>query len=206
MQIYVSKNNERYGPYTLEEVLQRLQTGQLDAADLAWHEGLATWAPLSQVVGHTSPQVTIPPLPQARTVVEYAGFWKRLAAFLIDYVALLIPTFAIGYIIGLIYAHNGGRDKQEVELLGNGVGILLFWLYFSVMESSALQGTLGKLALSIKVTDTSGQRVSFGKATGRHFGKIVSGIVLGIGLIMAGFTERKQALHDMMAGCLVVRR
>jgi uncharacterized RDD family membrane protein YckC len=88
------------------------------------------------------------------------------------------------------------------------VAILLIvigqWLYYALMESSSKQATLGKLALGIVVTDLGGNRVSFGRATGRYFGKIVSGMIMCIGYIMAGFTERKQALHDIMASCLVV--
>jgi len=80
------------------------------------------------------------------------------------------------------------------------------WLYYALMESSNYQATLGKMALSIKVTDMSGNKVSFGKATGRYFGKIVSTIIFYIGFIMAGFTQQKQALHDIMAGCLVVNK
>jgi len=79
------------------------------------------------------------------------------------------------------------------------------WLYFAVMESSKHQGTLGKLALGIKVTDMNGDRISFGRATGRYFGKIISGMIIYIGYIMAGLTEKKQALHDMMASCLVIK-
>jgi uncharacterized RDD family membrane protein YckC len=78
------------------------------------------------------------------------------------------------------------------------------WLYFALMESSAKGATLGKRALGIKVTDMSGNRISFGRATGRYFGKIVSGVILYIGFLMAGFTQQKQALHDIMASCLVV--
>ncbi len=80
------------------------------------------------------------------------------------------------------------------------------WLYFALMESSSKQATVGKMALGIVVTDLSGNRISFGRATGRYFGKIVSGMILCIGYFMAGFTERKQALHDIMSSCLVVLR
>jgi len=80
------------------------------------------------------------------------------------------------------------------------------WLYYALMESSKHQATIGKLALGLKVTDMNGQRISFARATGRYFGKIISGMILLIGYIMAGFTEKKQALHDIMANCLVVKR
>jgi uncharacterized RDD family membrane protein YckC len=74
------------------------------------------------------------------------------------------------------------------------------------MESSSQQGTLGKMALGIKVTDMNGSRVSFGRATGRYFAKIISGLTFSIGYIMAGFTQQKQALHDIIAGCLIINR
>jgi uncharacterized RDD family membrane protein YckC len=75
------------------------------------------------------------------------------------------------------------------------------------MESSSYQGTLGKMALGLTVTDLEGRQISFGRATGRYFSKIITGFIpLGIGYAMAGFTEKKQALHDIIAGCLVLRK
>jgi uncharacterized RDD family membrane protein YckC len=79
-------------------------------------------------------------------------------------------------------------------------------LYYSLMESSPWQATLGKRALGLQVTDLHGNRISFGRATGRYFAKIVSGLTLSIGYLMAGFTRRKQALHDIISECLVIRR
>jgi len=86
------------------------------------------------------------------------------------------------------------------------VTFALGWLYYALMESSKNQGTLGKMALGLKVTDMEGNRVSFGRATGRYFGKIISGMIMMIGYILAGLTEKKQALHDIMASCLVVKK
>jgi uncharacterized RDD family membrane protein YckC len=74
------------------------------------------------------------------------------------------------------------------------------------MESSPQQATLGKMALGLKVTDLQGERLSFARATGRYFGKIVSSLILFVGFMMAGWTEKKQALHDIMAGTLVVKK
>ena len=91
--------------------------------------------------------------------------------------------------------------------LGMLVFMILQWLYFAGMESSARQATVGKSVMALRVTNGEGQRISFGHATGRFFAKIVSGMVpLGIGYIMAGFTEKKQALHDLIAGTLVLKR
>ena len=84
------------------------------------------------------------------------------------------------------------------------VATILGWLYYALMESSAKQATLGKMALGIMVTDGQGRRVSFARATGRYFAKIISNIILYIGYIMIAFTVRKQGLHDIIADCLVV--
>jgi uncharacterized RDD family membrane protein YckC len=85
--------------------------------------------------------------------------------------------------------------------------IVVSWLYFAKMESSEKQATIGKKAMGIYVTDVNGQRLTFGRATGRFFAKIISSMVpLYIGFIMAGFTQKKQALHDMIAGTLVWHR
>ena len=137
--------------------------------------------------------------------MSYAGFWKRFAALILDTIILIIPTFIIGLIFGIaLSATNVG--EEGIEGLANVFGLFLGWLYNSIMDSSSKQGTLGKMALGIKVTDLNGNRIGFGKATGRYFGKILSVITLCIGYMMAGFTEKKQGLHDMMAGCLVVNK
>ena len=137
--------------------------------------------------------------------MSYAGFWKRFVALILDTIILIIPTFIIGLIFGIaLSATNVG--EEGIEGLANVFGLFLGWLYNSIMDSSSKQGTLGKMALGIKVTDLNGNRIGFGKATGRYFGKILSAITLCIGYMMAGFTEKKQGLHDMMAGCLVVNK
>lgn len=119
---------------------------------------------------------------------NYAGFWKRFAAILID-----------GIILGVI---NGILGKLSTGY----ISILTSWVYYAVCESSSAQATIGKMVLGIKVTDLDGNRISFGRATGRYFGKMISALILMIGFIMAGFTERKQALHDMIASTLVVNK
>lgn len=155
--------------------------------------------------------------------VTYAGFWKRFLAYIIDTFVLgiaqaviLIPLFLI---VGLGAAGAGMSDQVGEDemglimammagpiLLAVLISVVGTWLYFALMESSRLQGTLGKMALSIKVTDLAGNRISFGRATGRYFAKIISGLIIAIGYIMAGFTQQKQALHDIIAGCLVVNK
>lgn len=138
--------------------------------------------------------------------MSYAGFWKRVAAAIIDGIITMIGGFVVGLVFGFVMVAGGTTDPAALESMGNGLGLILGWVYFATMESSSAQGTLGKMALGIKVTDLEGNRVGFGKATGRHFGKIISAIILCIGFIMVAFTQKKQGLHDMMAGCLVVNK
>lgn len=150
-------------------------------------------------------------------MVPYAGFWRRFVAALIDGILLQVVLSIVGGILGVgIGAGLGGfgamGQSDEINAAGlAAVGTIYLvafvgqWLYFALMESSGLQATVGKLAMGVVVTDQSGNRISFGRATGRYFGKILSGIILMIGYIMAAFTERKQGLHDMIAGTLVYK-
>ena len=130
----------------------------------------------------------------------YAGFWLRAGAIIIDFIGLFIVNFIISFVLVTILGQRAGGA------LGNIVSIVTNWLYFAYMESSPNQATFGKMVVGLRVTDLNGNRIGFGQATGRHFGKIVSGFILAIGFIMAGFTERKQALHDLMASTLVLKK
>jgi uncharacterized RDD family membrane protein YckC len=154
--------------------------------------------------------------------VRYAGFWLRFVAYIIDdlilgFIGFFISLPFIGSIVFNAFqiADAGGHDDKLFFGIAGIVGavflwiimsIVVGWLYFSLMEASKHQGTLGKMALGLKVTDMEGNQVSFGRATGRYFGKIISGMIFMIGYILAGLTEKKQALHDMIANCLVIKK
>jgi len=137
----------------------------------------------------------------------YAGFWKRLAAFVLDYIIVVVMAAIAGGVIGAFYGVGVGAPTDEAASgLGAIAGVLVWWLYYALMESSSKQATLGKLALGIRVVDRQGNAISFGRATARNVAKFLSGMILMIGYLMAAFTSRKQALHDIVAGCLVVNR
>ena len=152
----------------------------------------------------------------------YAGFWLRLLAFLIDHILLgvvlgvaallAIAAIGVGYFRRMIEGLRAGGDEYVFSLVSDIFVVLLFgfaasWIYHAWMESSEYQGTLGKMALGLIVTDMNDQRITFGRASGRFFARIISNLIpLEIGYIMAGFTEKKQALHDMIASCLVLRK
>jgi uncharacterized RDD family membrane protein YckC len=125
------------------------------------------------------------------TRVEYAGFWIRFAAAIIDGILLGI----LGWILREALGNN----------LGSTFNFLIGLAYYAGMESSARQATIGKSLLGLKVTDLEGNRISIGRALGRYLAKIISAFILLIGFIMVAFTAKKQGLHDMIAGTLVVK-
>lgn len=203
---YCIIDGQTIGPISRQEVVAMVTDGKLRRSDYVWCEGMTDWVPAGQVpevFGETQPASIPPrqpgPIPLAYAPaagIVYAGFWLRLAAWLLD---VLIISAAMT----LMATVSRGREEPVINLSAL-VGV---WLYYALMESSRHQGTLGKLVLGLKVTDRDGNGpISFGRATGRHFSKFFSSVLLGIGYLMAGFTARKQALHDMIAGCLVLRR
>ena len=156
---------------------------------------------------------------------NYAGFWMRFGAYLIDYIIIYCAqAFIVVPVLGIVGFSFASRVADADGDMSNGdifamvaaivaaasaVALLIFILqvlYFSLMESSKYQGTVGKMALGLIVTDANGAKLDFGKALVRNLGKIVSSLILCIGYIMAGFTEKKQALHDMIANTLVVKK
>lgn len=124
--------------------------------------------------------------------MEYAGFWRRFVAILID-----------GILLGIIGAI---LTSQMDDSTAGTVSALIGWLYYAGMESSSRQATIGKSLMGIYVVGLDGQRISFLRATGRYFAKILSALIFMIGYIMAAFTARKQALHDIIASTLVLVR
>lgn len=155
---------------------------------------------------------------------NYAGFWLRLVAIIIDGIIigvaqsfLIVPLLAA---VGLGFA--GGADNMDFSDPEQAAGMIAsigaliggYWilamciqiLYFTFMESSKYQATIGKIALGLIVTDLNGGKLDFSKAFIRNICKIISNVTMLIGYIMAGFTEKKQALHDMIASTLVVKK
>ena len=139
----------------------------------------------------------------------YAGFWWRFLAYLLDSVIMSMVFFPLGFVIGLVMVANGFDDNSTVmplvNLGTNGISILAAWLYHAFLESSSWQGTIGKKVLGLRVTDMNGNQINFGRATGRYFGMILSGMICFIGFLMVAFTEKKQGLHDLLAGTLVLK-
>ena len=141
------------------------------------------------------------------SAIRYAGFWRRFVAWLLDSLMLGVALFIIPFTTTSGFTQGPAGFGGFGAIMVTGLSIYLFpWLYFALMESSLNQGTLGKMALGLRVTDQDGRRIGFGRATGRHFSKILSVMTLMIGFVMAAFTQKKQALHDFVAGTLVLSK
>lgn len=150
----------------------------------------------------------------------YAGFWRRLAAWLLDQVILSAATSAVAVAIGFAYgigiAMQGGPAPSDTQIQSQlGLGFqtvfevftfVVSWLYFTLLESSAWQATIGKRVLGLRVTDEGGARISWARANGRFFAKFLSGLACGLGYLWVAFSPRKQGWHDMLARTLVFRR
>lgn len=166
------------------------------------------------------------PIQRRRPQMRYAGFWRRVAATFID-VCLLSPL-VLG-VSALVLPKPTPEEDVAVKQLASGrltgaerrlvqtrfteravylweLAFLLAAPYFVLLESSALRGTVGKHILGLWVTDLNGRRIRPGRAVKRYLGRLVSAMPAWYGFAMAGLTARKQTLHDVLAGTLVVIR
>lgn len=152
--------------------------------------------------------------------MNYAGFWRRVGAALIDslFIAILSAVFC-GIVAGILFlivksnAVSGNVGDAKSDLVGYGSialfvagPLLISWLYFAKLESSARRATFGKETMKICVTDVDGNRLSFGRASARYFAKLLSAIPAYIGFLMIAFTAKKQGLHDIIASSVVVAK
>ena len=129
----------------------------------------------------------------------YAAFWRRAAATLLDGCLLLLILLGLSHALG-----RPGLLLRD-DLLPNLVAGLVGLVYAAGFESSVWQATPGKRVLGIKVTDLSGRRIGRLRALLRHLAQLLSALCLMLGYVMAAFTRRRQGLHDLIAGTLVVR-
>lgn len=141
---------------------------------------------------------------------DYAGFWIRTCALLIDALLITLLVLLELLIVGGIW--QLGLLPLTSKELGEGLGAVVavfFWVfpawpYYAILESSKMQATVGKRICGIRVTDLEGQPIGFVRASVRHWAKVLSHFALFMGWIMAAFTSRNQGLHDLIARTLVV--
>jgi uncharacterized RDD family membrane protein YckC len=199
-QWWLADDDVLQGPFGVAYIVVAIKSGKLNPNTPACLDGteewrnLADWPDFRAVVGHTPP-----PLPSQRvspTTIPYAEFWDRARAVVLDGGILFLATETVSRL----------GDFRTNESANSLFQFMAIWMYFAAFESSGFQATLGKKAMGIIVTDLKGKRISFGRASVRYLAKTLSFSIMLIGFFMAAFTERKQALHDILANCLVVYR
>jgi uncharacterized RDD family membrane protein YckC len=256
--VILDRANVPLGPFTREQVAEKLRRGEVTPDSLAFVEGLTQWTPLREVLARVDAANPLPPIPTppplsvptpapapprpgavpvplapsysyAATMAPpshlvYAGFWLRVAAHLIDLAVLSVAILALvfAFVFGAsmfvtlpnsqsVFSSDLADDPGAalialaLELVICLVCFVMVWLYHALLESGPWQGTLGKRVLNLRITSMSGERISFWHATGRFLAWTVAALPFGIGYLMVAFTERKQALHDMIASTLVVQ-
>lgn len=195
------------------------------AADTQPAPAEADWTPATYGASDAADAATTSPYApptapvQARAPVVHggevvmAGFWKRVAAYCLDSVIVTVATMIVGGLIGgviggLMAVSGMGNELSLVliQLVANLLSLAITVGYYAWFHASHSMATPGKMAVGIKVVRTDGARISLARGIGRYFATILSGLILGIGFLMAAFTARKQALHDMVCDTLVVDR
>lgn len=142
----------------------------------------------------------------------YAGFWRRFGAYCKDQIIISFIGFffLILWVMLILVLDNGQTDERVLNGIAYAGAIAYYfvvpWLYYALLESSRLRGTFGKFAVGILVVDVNHERLSFGRATARFWSKVISAMILCIGFIMCGFTERKQGLHDLLCNTYSLNR
>ncbi|HET7266573.1 MAG TPA: RDD family protein [Oleiagrimonas sp.] len=216
--LWVRLEERTCGPVTQAYARHAHGRGKLPSGALACLHGQRDWQPLRELLGlPPDAPAQAPPVSDAAAdgrlpiAIEapylHAGFWMRVGAYFIDSIIIAVVFIALAFVGGIVGAFSPTNPNDSVAgvLVFELIAVAGIWLYFALFESSSTQATPGKMALGLLVTDEQGRRIGFGRATGRYFGKILSGMILDIGYMMAGWTRRKQGLHDMIASCCVVR-
>lgn len=230
MEVWIGRNGERHGPYQEEQVRDWLRSGQLSPDDLAWYDGLADWRPLSllfpqeQPVPAPSPYGP-PPLqqpPQTNAIsFDYAGFWQRFGAWVIDLIILMIPSMIAMYALGGLEAYKhllervqagadmtaALRDYAQGTEGASIASLVITYFYYTFFEASKWQATPGKLALRLRVTDIHGVRITLGRSAARNvvrLSALIFGLIPVICYLAITWTQRKQGLHDLWASTYVL--
>jgi uncharacterized RDD family membrane protein YckC len=228
-QWHVGRGGQSTGPYSTEQLREMAAAGRISPGDLVWKEGMGEWADCATVQGlfparrtaesspegpdwnpYQSPTIDVTTASSGETGsgrMVYAEFMPRLGALILDSIFILlitwIPLLGIGFVMVLLLGPEPGMNAMSI--IANLYAFVAQAAYYVILETSVKQATWGKQIVGIKVTDLNGRRITVGRALGRYFAKILSGCTI-IGWFLPLFTEKKQALHDIVAGTLVINR
>lgn len=225
MDWYYSVSGERKGPVPEEELVRLAHSGVVIGSTLVWKQGMADWRPFAEAGPRIPPPVpadgfaaaAVAP-PTSTRVVRYGGFWIRFCAYILDAIIIGVVQGALfallfgGSILSLAGDAMSGRLTPGADVALNVLpmafaarflGFVLSGAYFAWFWTQ-YGATPGKMAFGLKVINPDGAPISIGQAIGRYLGMLLSGIIIGIGFIMAGFDDQKRALHDRLVNTRVV--
>ncbi len=227
MNWYYAVGSQQQGPVTDEQLQALVKDGVVTGDTLVWRDGMANWQPYrtqvapgtppvpGAVAADAAPRAALPAQSQftPRAEAEYGGFWIRFCAKILDGFVVGIPIAIVVVVVivaagGFAAVTGGGRGMPVwlpvvqiiVQLVSFGLSVL-----YNTIAIGAWGTTLGKKACGLKVIKSDGSKVSYGRACGRAFAEILSGMICYIGYIIAGFDSQKRALHDHMCDTRVVR-
>lgn len=228
MDWYYARDGQREGPVSEHEFARLVTDGTVRADTLVWHPGMSEWQTWEEVRPTVQlPSVDAPLLPaqvdehpvyvevEPEPALVYGGFWIRLLAKILDAIALVVLcNLAVALLLGGSAQDLQGADPQDPEvaarafrmfgmvlLVNTAVSLAYSWFFLAKFAA-----TPGKLALGLRVVRSDGTALSHGRIVGRYFGEQLSGLILGIGYLIAAFDEEKRTLHDYLCDTRVVKR
>jgi uncharacterized RDD family membrane protein YckC len=202
---FYSVEGNTCGPVTTEHLKQRVAQGTAHITDPIWRDTMTTWAPMSEVPEFRNWIASLPQTERSTAKENYAGIVQRFLASIIDSaIVSAVSLIVIVIPVVSVIVSNNSESTESTSLLVSLCSFIITWIYFAGFESSPRHATPGKMTLGLQVLTENGQPISFGRATGRHFAKILSGLLLGIGYLLPLVSKKRQALHDSLAGCVVV--
>ncbi len=228
-QWYYVNDEDQVGPLAKDQLIRAVEKGIVKPDTLVWRNGLKDWVEASQVkflsfasanpfavTGRDSDEEEDNEEEEDRPRkkkkkkkrIQYGSFWNRLVGFVVDGISVGVIYIAVCFVIGVFIGVSGAQvdlNSPIVSLVFYIIYFTIYFLYFACLESSEAQASFGKMAAGTKVVDENGDRLSFLRASGRSVGRLLSTFTLGIGFLLMPFTEKKQAMHDLMAGTLVIK-
>ncbi len=223
--IWIDRDGNCYGPYTPDEFLAYLASGHIVASDRARVGERGGFEPVPKVAARIAgqpPSVAAPLIPRSEPVQPVradtplpppAGFWRRVGAYVVDAVLAVTVILTLSITASVLFAGSpaGTMKAGIVRLVASldGTVVLFGWLvlwplYFALLESSPWQATLGKRVFGLIVTDRDGARISFGRALGRHVAAVANYLSLMVGWLLVAIPGDKRGLHDQIAGTRVL--
>ncbi|HEY9000331.1 MAG TPA: RDD family protein [Mucilaginibacter sp.] len=203
---YLIEDGQQTGPFSHHELMDRGITAEdlvLSPITNQWESAAAMFefADYFESQGIYYPSYTI-----------LANFWWRLLAYLIDYVILIVFMTMVGAVLGFASGYTGHHwfndydTSRDIELGARFISVIILAFYNATFESTRLQGSVGKIICKLKVVSAAGERIEFGTALGRNFGKILSSLVCGMGFFSVLWDKNKQSWHDHLAKTFVIRK